>query len=74
MLTYLTSIFRRREGGPADPIDHPEIARMSAAELADLPLPRHAAAPRGSYESAPATRPVRHLRPAGGLARAAMAA
>ena len=31
---------------PADPIDHPEIRRMSLRELADLPFERHCASCR----------------------------
>ncbi len=39
----LRRLFRRSEAlpfEPADPLDHPDLQRMTLRELADLPLPR----------------------------------
>jgi hypothetical protein len=51
---FLKQIYTNLSPRPAagDPLDHPDIARMSLRELADLPLPR----PSGSR--APADDPV----------------
>ena len=44
VLHFMTDALRRRLGStevPApDPLDHPALRRMSARDLADLPMPR----------------------------------
>lgn len=47
-LRLIARLVRRRPGSVAgatgpDPLDHPLVRRMTARELADLPLPRDAA-------------------------------
>ena len=39
-MTFMKRFFVLREPNVPDPIDHPEIKRMTQRELADLPLPR----------------------------------
>jgi hypothetical protein len=39
-LSILSMIFRFSEPSPSDPIDHPDLRRMTQRELADLPFPR----------------------------------
>jgi len=75
MLDFLRRLSGQRPGAQArrDPIDEPEIARMSAAELADLPLPRHATPPQERRETAPLREGLRATRPERGLGRAAAA-
>lgn len=45
VLDLMTSALRRRlaildEAPPAEPLDHPDLGRLSLRDLADLPLPR----------------------------------
>ena len=44
MKLILNTLGLRRQAMPPDLLDHPEIARMSRAELDDLPMPRPCAA------------------------------
>jgi hypothetical protein len=39
-MSILRTIFRLPEPLPKDPIDHPDLQRMTSRELADLPFPR----------------------------------
>lgn len=47
VLHFMTEALRRRlspgEAPAPDPLDHPDLRRMSLRELADLPMPRPAA-------------------------------
>jgi hypothetical protein len=39
-MSILSRFFRLPEPSPIDPIDHPDLRRMTVRELADLPFPR----------------------------------
>lgn len=40
-MSILRKIFRLSEPISTDPIDHPDLRRMTSRELADLPFPRN---------------------------------
>jgi hypothetical protein len=39
-MSILRTLFSLPERFPTDPIDHPDLQRMTSRELADLPFPR----------------------------------
>lgn len=64
LLQRVAAVFRPRDPTPADPLDHPHLARLGLRELADLPMPRPEGAPAPSRRPEPAAEMDRHLRAA----------